>query len=313
MPGPATRWSDEERIEAVLTVAEEIGHPPTTSEYRKRSTDDMPSVEAIRSGWADEREPWFAALTASGLDVDLSRHRGGSPTIHDCKRGLLIAAAELAERPSPDQYRDLDILPSVPTIYDRYDTWSDAVESALDSSPIVKMLVDDGARYIPDNSNIQVRTTYGLSTHEYKGGAIQAKVAALPGHSDTEIAHALYSQADEERWQSEKRSLRHSAKLTKGIRDELRRIIKGNGNPPQVLGRERRLYENYGERLPEKERADVKAVIVDGHSGSKQASERGVIEETVYQNVRSGRERLREVAMEEGVEWAPSPNDEYPL
>lgn len=92
-------------------------------------------------------------------------------------------------------------------------------------------------------------------------------------------------------------------------------ILEAGEEPPEtILEQERRLYEYYGDRLPEKEQADVKAVIVDGETVPERASERGISRKVAYKNVRRGRERLREIAEDDGIEWSPSQeSDQYPL
>jgi len=92
-------------------------------------------------------------------------------------------------------------------------------------------------------------------------------------------------------------------------------ILAADEDPPEsTLEKERRLYEYYGDRLPDKEQADVKAVIVDGESVPEQAADRSISRKVAYKNVRRGRKRLREAAKEDGIQWAPSLEDsEFPL
>jgi hypothetical protein len=83
--------------------------------------------------------------------------------------------------------------------------------------------------------------------------------------------------------------------------------------PGSIIEKERRLYDYYGARLPEKQRRDVKAVIVDAESVPHRATKRGISRKVVYKNVRRGRERLRELARSDGVEWSPTEGDDYPF
>lgn len=83
--------------------------------------------------------------------------------------------------------------------------------------------------------------------------------------------------------------------------------------PDGILARERKLLEYYGEGLPEKQRADLGAVLEDGQTVPERASERDISRKVAYKNVRAGREKLREVASKDGIEWAPSPDSEYPF
>jgi len=124
------------------------------------------------------------------------------------------------------------------------------------------------------------------------------------GNEDLPSISTLYARfGDRDGWLAEMRSYPSDPSI----------LEAGEEPPKTVLEQERHLYEYYGDRLPEKEQADVKAVIVDGETVPERASERGISRKVAYKNVRRGRERLREIAEDDGIEWAPRVDDDHPL
>lgn len=133
-------YTDDERRAALQWVAGELGHPPKTKEYRTHKQGDMPSEIAITRLYSNERSPWLSALRDAGLDADPKEHNA-NPTKNDIKKSLAWGAAELTEWPSPDQYRELGLWPSVPTIYDRYASWGAARDAAKTEYRLIDKLV----------------------------------------------------------------------------------------------------------------------------------------------------------------------------
>lgn len=124
------------------------------------------------------------------------------------------------------------------------------------------------------------------------------------GREDIPSISTLYARfGDRDGWLAEMRS--HPSEPS---------LLGDNEEPPEtILEQERHLYDYYGERLPEKEREDVKAVLMDGQSVPERATDRGISRQVAYKNVRRGRERLREFAERDGIEWAAPTTAEFPL
>ena len=195
-------YSDEQRRGALRRVANIVGNTPTVTEYREHSTDSEPSSETIRAHFADDREPWLAALWDAGLDPDLYRHRGGEPTRDDIKHSLRIAASNLAEWPSPDLYRETGLLPSIPTIYDRFGDWQLAIEAAKQSpsnETQLSKLVRNGPSQLENSLTYVSKRKYGIKSAHVERAGVNVTVCYLPGHEPETVADALFESIPEQR------------------------------------------------------------------------------------------------------------------
>jgi len=87
----------------------------------------------------------------------------------------------------------------------------------------------------------------------------------------------------------------------------------GERQPETLIDKDRRLLTYYEDVLPDKERIDVNAVLVDGVSIPEQGNKREISRKVVHKNVRRARQRFRELASADGIAWAPGTGQEYPL
>lgn len=117
------------------------------------------------------------------------------------------------------------MLPSVPTIYEFFDSWQSAWDTAMDSNYTVSTLISDGPQRFENTPKQHQRQKYGIRKINYWVGTTNTKVHAISGHSDAEIARALFAQADPEEWKDNKDSLAHGSGLPDGVRDEIMSLI----------------------------------------------------------------------------------------
>lgn len=130
---PAPRKYDRADCRAALRrVADTLGHAPTKSEYSNHRQEGDPSL----SPYARRYDTWFDALADAGIDVDPRTRYQGRPTRRDCIRSVRYVGELLGHLPSPDEYRDAGVGPSVPTIYDRFGSWGRVRGLAAEDGPM---------------------------------------------------------------------------------------------------------------------------------------------------------------------------------
>lgn len=183
-------YTDHARRAALRATAETVGRPPTVMEYREHAPADAPSSETVRAHFRDRDRPWLAALTDAGLDPDLGRHGGRSGVSeYEAAETYAQVSADCGAWASPDQYRDAGALPSVPTLYGLFGSWSALRDAAEERYPRLARLIDDGPVPLSeydDYNNLDRRL--GVLKYRQHGCAV---VVYLPGHTPAAVAEAF--------------------------------------------------------------------------------------------------------------------------
>ena len=107
----------EDCIKSLKEATEELGRPPSASEYQNLGR--TPSVSYL----SGEFGSWNAAKEAAGLELNEISRR-------DCIKALQEVAEQLDHSPTTREYRDLPISPSAEAIKNRFGSWNDAKKAA---------------------------------------------------------------------------------------------------------------------------------------------------------------------------------------
>jgi hypothetical protein len=113
-------YSERKCIKSLRYAAEQLGRPPTQSEYNSLDLD--PSARTISSKCGS----WWIALEKAGLEKPSQRQYSEE----DCIRAIQNVADLLGHEPSISDYEEVDVGPSQSTIWEICGSWTEAKEMA---------------------------------------------------------------------------------------------------------------------------------------------------------------------------------------
>jgi cell fate (sporulation/competence/biofilm development) regulator YmcA (YheA/YmcA/DUF963 family) len=117
------RYSKQDAIDGLQSVADKIGKSPTITEYQKHKKNRHPSAEWIM----DNLTSWNDVKTDAGLDVYKRRHKE-----QDYVGAIQYVAKKIGEVPTCTQYHanKKDSHPSMDSVYRHFGNWPKAMEAA---------------------------------------------------------------------------------------------------------------------------------------------------------------------------------------
>lgn len=118
------QYSESEVIDDLQALAEELGHSPSKQECNESDITPTEIVYRTRFG------TWNKAKEEAGLDVQESFETPVEITRVDILEQINMLEGRLGETPTSIDFQSAEDTASIATVYERFESWSDALEEA---------------------------------------------------------------------------------------------------------------------------------------------------------------------------------------